>query len=163
MGAIQTAVPYVAVSGGTFTGSVIVDGNLDAATGITVASGAVVCEGTALVQKQSATPVAGTALINGTQTICTWTTPNDGLLHRVLAFGSLNVTSGQTGGVVNFSGVIPSLGTANDALFAGGQAIGSYMGFGPAAIVGPNQTVTINQATALTAGAAVIYAEIWGS
>lgn len=112
----------------------------------------------------AATPLAGVPLINGTQVLCTWTAPNDGQMHRVMAFASLLVTSPETGGAVNLSVTLPAPGAgANDALFNGGAAAGSQMSYNPGSLVQPGSTVTVNQATALTAGAATLWAEIWGS
>ena len=112
----------------------------------------------------AATPLTGVALVNGTPVILTWTAPSDGKMHRVMAFGSLLVTVLEVGGQVNFSVPIPSPGgTANNPLFNAGQAAGSQMSFNPGSLVAPGATVTVNQASALTGGAAVVWAELWGS
>lgn len=164
MSGILSPIPYLPISGGIITGNLTVDGNIDAATGITVASGAVVAEGTALMQKMAATPVGGFALQNGTPTVISWTASNDGVLHRVMVMASLLVTSAETGGIVNLSGALPSPGgTANDALFNGGASAGSSMSYNPGVVIAPGSTVSVVQATALTAGAAILWAEIWAS
>lgn len=114
-------------------------------------------------QLLAATALAGVPLVNGTQTILSWNVPSDGQLHRVCCMASLLVTSGQTGGLVNLSVTLPSPGSiANDALFNGGQAANSYMSFNPGTLVQPGSVVTVNQASALTVGAAVLWAELWG-
>jgi hypothetical protein len=112
---------------------------------------------------QAATPAAGFALVNGTPTILTWTAPNDGQQHRVQVFASLHVTSTETGGVINLTGVFPDGTSATFQLIAGSQGSGTFSP-NPARqiIVEAGQTVTVTQ-TALTGGAAVLWAEIWGS
>lgn len=115
------------------------------------------------LQLQAATPVAGTALANGTPAILSWTAPNDGGLHRAVVFGVLDVAVQEVGGQVNVAYTLPD-GTANS--FA---ALNAGMGAGPANlfsytfVVKAGTTVTVAQATALTGGAATLWAEIWGS
>lgn len=104
----------------------------------------------------------GFTLQNGTPTILSWTAPNDGNLHRVFFIGSVDVSSAATGGAVTANVVPPGGGSpAVPQILAGGQAAGNHVGTN-AAIVGPGQTVTVQQ-TALTGGAAVAWIEIWGS
>jgi hypothetical protein len=108
------------------------------------------------------TGAAGTALVNGTPTILTWTAPNDGALHRVVGAGGLVVTSTETGGQINLNFTDPAGNVRAKTLLAAAQGAG-YQSFGFAFVtVEANTTVTITQ-TALTGGAAVLYAELWGS
>lgn len=111
----------------------------------------------------ASTPVAGFALQNATPTIITWTAPNDGALHRVVAVVSLHVTSNETGGAVNLSVTLPD-GTARlPAVLAGGTAIGTLAGNYTVSHVQANTTVTLQQSSALTVGAAVVWADLWAS
>jgi hypothetical protein len=122
----------------------------------------------AALELLAATPEAGFALQDATPVILTWTAPNDGNLHRVTVFGLIHVASTETGGLVSLTYTGPFAGAAlhTSTLWAAalasdtaGQATAS-----PASlIVGPGTTVAIVQGTALTGGAATVYAEIWGS
>lgn len=118
---------------------------------------------------QASTGVAGFNLVNGTPVILSWTTPNDGLLHRVVFFSSIHVTSTETGGEIDIATVNPdgsAVGGAasGDDIYAGGLSAGTHTPFNYfGTIVGPNTTVQLLQGTALTGGAAILWAEIWGS
>jgi hypothetical protein len=110
----------------------------------------------------AATPAAGFALQNGTPTILTYTFPADGNQHRVLIPSSLQVTSAETGGAVSAEIVPPGGGSpALPSLAAAAQAAGNHVG-STMAICGSGTTVSVNQTSALTAGAALFWAEIWG-
>lgn len=116
----------------------------------------------------ASTGASGFALQNGTPTILSWTAPNDGQLHRVMVFGQIHVTSAETGGQVSLQYFAPFSGSVahTSQLFAaalGTDTNGQLLGFVPAITVGAGTTVSILQISALTAGAAVVWAEIWGS
>lgn len=117
------------------------------------------------MMRLAATAVTGFALQNATPTILSWTAPNDGSQHRILAFGSAEITSAATGGSVALVIVPPSGATGFPTVISGGQGTGfSYNGpYGLPYIVGPNTTVSLVQGSALTAGAVTVWAEIWGS
>lgn len=109
----------------------------------------------------------GFPLQNATPTIISWTAPNDGQQHRAIVYLAQSVSSPETGGQVNVSTTLPdgTLSNIAGALGAGhgtGAFIGGSSG-GYQLIVGAGKTVNITQATALTAGASVVWAEIWGS
>lgn len=104
------------------------------------------------------------ALINGTQTFLTYTTPNDGQSHLVIVSMLLNVTSAETGGAITVTmsnaafqaNVTASQSAGGVAASTGGNAISQ--------VVPGNTTVTLAQTSALTAGAAsVLAAQIWSS
>jgi hypothetical protein len=119
---------------------------------------------TAALGLQAATPVAGFALQNGTPSILTWTTPNDGKQHRFLVLASLDVTSAETGGQVTVTYNTPDGGAGSHTLFSANTAGGVFTPVASFMIIcEANTTVTIAQATALTVGAATVWAEIWGS
>lgn len=108
------------------------------------------------------TGLAGFALQNATPTILTWTTPNDGAMHQFQLFLVLDVTSAETGGEIDLQASTPG-GTYNSyRLFSSGLGAGPYNGPSFALPVGPGQTVNIVQGSALTAGAATLWAAIWG-
>lgn len=115
----------------------------------------------------AATPAAGYNLVNGTGNIISWTAPNDGLLHRVLVFAVLHVTSSETGGQISVSADIPDGTSAAKNLFSAGQVTGMYwpitFSYPQQQLVQANTAVTVLQNSALTAGAAVMWAELWGS
>jgi len=114
---------------------------------------------------RAATPAAGYALVNGTGTIISWTAPNDGQLHRVLFFGTLHVTSSETGGAVNVNFTSPDgISNANQAVFSASHGGGV---FGPdkagLVVVEAGTVVSVQQGSALTGGASTLWAELWGS
>jgi hypothetical protein len=111
---------------------------------------------------QATTGTAGYTLVNGTGPILTWTVPADGNIHRVQLFLNLIVTSAETAGAIGLSGLMSPNGVSHSpGLFAGGAAAGlsqltnSYF-------VESGTTVTLQQSSALTGGAAVLWAELWG-
>lgn len=111
---------------------------------------------------QATTGVAGFALQNGTPNILTWNVPNDGNEHRVFFIGSVDVTVAETGGAITANVVPPGGGSpAVPQILAGGQAIGNHVGIN-GAVVEAGSTVTVQQ-TALTAGTATAWVDIWGS
>lgn len=111
---------------------------------------------------QAATPVAGFALQNATPTIISWTAPNDGNQHRILVISSQHVTVAETGGKIQLNCSLPDGSAAIPPLFGGTSGTGlSVNNIG--VIVEAGATVTITQNTALTAGAATVWAEIWAS
>lgn len=114
---------------------------------------------------QAATPVAGFALgASGFETIATWTAPNDGQLHRALIMGGMQVTSATTGGQVTLKVASPGdSAVATYVIFGISQAGGDYafpVFFLP---VKAGTSVTVLQATGISAGAALVWTEIWGS
>jgi hypothetical protein len=112
----------------------------------------------------AATAVAGYTFINGTGTIISWTAPNDGLLHRVSMYGYTHATATMTGGQVNFTFTDPS-GTVFSAqeFVAGAVTTGNFQSNLIFIPVEANTTVSILQGTAMTAGTAKFWGEIWGS
>jgi hypothetical protein len=117
---------------------------------------------------QATTGASGFNLANSTGTIISWTAPNDGALHRVMIFGELHVTSTETGGRVDLLLTLPDGTASTKTMFAAAQstAVVAY----PASqscpqlfLIEANTTVSISQGTALTGGAAVMWAELWAS
>lgn len=112
--------------------------------------------------QQAATAVAGYTMINGTGNIITWTPPNDGLLHRAMVIFTLHVSVLEVGGAVGVALTKPDGSASNSQIDAGAHAAGGVF-----AIAGfevqAGQPVTVQQTSALTAGAAVAWCEIWGS
>lgn len=112
--------------------------------------------------QQAATAVAGFSLINGTTTILTWTPPNDGLQHRFIVPATLDVTVAETGGTLQVHLTAPDAGGLFKQLFAGGSGIGVQSNI-ISGIIQAGVALTVIQSAALTAGTAVLWAEIWGS
>ena len=112
---------------------------------------------------RAATPAAGVALVNGTPVILTWTAPNDGKLHRVIVVGQVQVTSAETAGAVTMTTAAPVVSGSPFTLDAGGHAgVATYPLTAQVLTAQPGETINITQ-TALSAGAALLYAEIWAS
>ena len=106
---------------------------------------------------------AGFALQNGTPTILTWTAPNDGNLHRVTILINQIVTSAETGGATGLSGLVSPNGASHSPGLNPGGAGAGLTQLTSSFFVEAGQTVTFAQTTALTVGAAVLWAELWGS
>jgi len=99
----------------------------------------------------------GLALVNGTPTIATYTTPNDGHFHTVFVNASLVVTTTEVGGAINVV-----VGGTTIALFAAAQTGPATYVNGVVLLVPPNTAVNVNQ-TALTAGASSLVCDIWST
>jgi hypothetical protein len=113
---------------------------------------------------QAATPLAGFALQNATPNILTWTAPADGQQHRVLVLGEVRVTSAQTGGAIGLTFTYPDGSASPSAsVNAGGSGTGYHGLANSVFLVAPGTTVTLAQTSAQSAGAAILYAELWGS
>jgi hypothetical protein len=114
----------------------------------------------------ASTGASGSALANGTGVILTWTAPNDGNLHRIILTGALNVTVNETGGQIGVHYTDVS-GSAQDQVLLSGALTTGVTNFNNVGrqllMIKPGVTVSINQDSALPAGAAVLFAEIWGS
>lgn len=111
----------------------------------------------------TATPAGGFALQNGTPSILSWTAPADGKQHRVQLWGDVNVSSATTGGLINIH-LTDAGGTAGTLqMDAGTHGTGFFVSASRNLLLAPGSTLTISQDSALTAGAASFYAEIWGS
>jgi hypothetical protein len=112
---------------------------------------------------QATTGVGGYTLINGTGNILTWTPPNDGAMHRMILVSTLEVTSAETGGQVNLTYSDPGGTSHTQTPYAAALGAGGHISAAFIVPVEANQAVTLAQASALMAGAAVLWAEIWGS
>lgn len=112
---------------------------------------------------QAATAAAGFTLANSTGTIVTWTTPNDGAIHHFSVIAYTYSTSAMTGGQINYAFTDPAgHAISGVSLVNGGIATNSSNWNDIQLICQANTAVTISQGTALTAGAAKCWAEIWG-
>jgi hypothetical protein len=127
-----------------------------------VASGAAAAAWGPGMALQAATAAAGYALVNGTGNVITWTVPNDGLVHRVIAIATLHVATAETGGQISLSVTVPDGTAGAPQIQASGQGTGVKIAIA-AAIVQAGSTVAVTQATALTSGAATLFTELWGS
>lgn len=111
----------------------------------------------------AATPPGGFALQNGTPSILSYTFPNDGFNHRFIIICSIVVSTLETGGAVTQTYTAPGGTPSVPQITGGGSAVGTVQANYRAGISGSGTAVTIQQSSALTAGAAVLYAEIWGA
>lgn len=107
---------------------------------------------------------AGFTKVNATPNILTWVAPSDGQPHRFLIFASETVTTAETGGGVSTNQTAPGGGAqvGSNNIFSGGKIIGTYH-VTDGAVVQAGSTVTLLQSAALTAGACVMWAEIWAT
>ena len=117
------------------------------------------------LKRVATTGDAGFALENGTPTIVEWTAPDDGKLHSAIITGSVNVTAAETGGQVIAELVIGGSASAGQQLNGGGETgTGFYPPSSPIVFtVRAGDTIRLVQSSALTAGAALVYAEIWAN
>lgn len=114
------------------------------------------------LQLQATTELPGFALQNATPTILSWTAPNDGQMHRILIYGALDVTLTLTGGQVNIAWTAPDGSIGHPNLFSANSAAGNHDNL-VGLLIEPGATININQSSAVTAGAGVLWAEIWAS
>lgn len=112
---------------------------------------------------QAATPVTGFALQDATPTILSWTPPDDGQMHRVMILADERVTAAMTGGALSCNGTDPGGAAFVNQIDGGGHVV-SFARLGVAEfLVQGGSEVTLVQSSAMTAGAATLWAEIWGS
>jgi hypothetical protein len=111
----------------------------------------------------AATSATGYPLANGTATIISWTAPNDGNQHRILIFASMTVTSTETGGLIQYTGMNPDGTSWSHTLFAANSTPGDIVPGIQPRVVKAGSTESVIQASALTGGTATCWAEIWGS
>jgi hypothetical protein len=104
------------------------------------------------------------ALIDGTQTILTATVPNDGKVHLMLLSMQTHVTAALTGGTREIHWTTPASPTTPTHQITTTTAVGYHSitkpYSGATILCAPGSKVTITQATAMTAGAAKVYAKI---
>jgi hypothetical protein len=108
--------------------------------------------------------VTGTsyALVNGTGTIVSWSAPSDGNLHLVFMPAVLHVTSAETGGAITYSYTLPDGTTqSGESLYAASTGTGIHAA-GGSFYCEPGSTFTVSQSSALTAGVAVLFLQLWG-
>jgi hypothetical protein len=110
---------------------------------------------------QAQTPVAGFALQDATPTILTWNVPDDGNLHYFLVYAILNVSSPETGGQVIIKFTDPSGAAHTFQLLAAGLSGENAPAVLPLAVES-GSTVSVAQNSALSAGAATLWAAIFG-
>lgn len=116
------------------------------------------------MRQMASTGAAGYTLVNATGNILTYTTPNDGQMHRVMVVGEVKVTSAQTGGAIGLTFTYPDGSTSPTASINAGGSGAGYHGLSNVTFdVAPNTTVTLQQTSAQSAGAAVSWFELWGA
>jgi len=162
----QTATPAaftaLAASGGTMGGALAMGSSK--ITGL--ANGTVATDAAAfgqILSKVADTGASGYTLVNGTGNIITWTAPNDGNLHTAVLVVSWEVSSSETGGQMTWGTTMPGGHSPTLSVSAGGQGAGGYLLAAEGMAVAPNATATFRQASALSGGAAIAYAQIWAA
>jgi hypothetical protein len=106
------------------------------------------------------TSFAPTALINGTQSFVSYTVPSDGKQHLVSVVGLLNVSVAETGGQC-FASMTSGGNAITPAVVAAGQGAGVVGGSTIEKACDPGTVVTVQQGSALTAGAATLQGWIY--
>ena len=151
---MSTSPPIVPAlsQGGTVTGNLAITGSVNAGSS----------PGGPFPELVSTAGLTGTPLINGTQNILTWTSPNDGNQHRFQLLAERNVTSAETGGQMTLTSTIPGGTVFANVVAAGGSGVG-IASLNQIGTVAPNTTVTLAQTSALTVGACQVYGELWAS
>lgn len=105
---------------------------------------------------------SGHALINGTGTILSYTTPNDGQLHPIVVTFAIDLGGGgTTGGTIAQGASGQTLADGITMALASGFIFATEAGGIPVAVSLPaNTTFDISQTEALTAGSATAYIQI---
>lgn len=113
---------------------------------------------------QAETPQAGVVLGNSTPTVLSWTAPNDGQNHQVQIFLLLAVGSNLTGGAIGVGCTLASGSVVAAAAqgFAANQTAGQQQTV-VNKLIAPGSTVTVQQTSGITVGAATLFASIVGS
>lgn len=108
------------------------------------------------------TSATGVALINGTQTILSVTAPNDGKVHTLLAATFIkDISTALTGGTIILKWTTAANQTATHTTTITSVGITAYSALTIESItVRADTTITLSQTTAVTAGAAKVYAKI---
>lgn len=110
------------------------------------------------------TPATGVALINGTQTILTYTASATEGPHIIVAFVALKVVTTQlTGGTIKWSWTLPT-GAVHTPTATTNIAVGTHV-YAPTPtpavrVLHAGDAITLEQTVAMTAGAAKVYAKI---
>lgn len=108
---------------------------------------------------QATTGTAGYVQTNGTGTVVSYTAPSDGKLHTVNLFGSVIITSTQTGGIISMTWTLG--GNSHTTQIDGGAHSAGTVPIATAtALIDPGTTVSVTQSSALTVGAATVYATL---
>ncbi len=111
----------------------------------------------------ASTGAGGYTLGAAAGTILSWTAPDDGNMHVVLVMATLHVTSAETGGALDAAFTTPDGATAGANQFLGPNLAAGFYPVTQSYIVQAGSTFTLSQASALTAGASVLWAELRGS
>lgn len=99
------------------------------------------------------------ASVNAVQQMATWTAPNDGNIHEVMCFVTLNVVSAITGGALTLTATMPNGALLNGAnILTGGKTANTTGNL--TCHVQAGSTVTISWG-AVSVGSGFAYASIW--
>jgi hypothetical protein len=111
----------------------------------------------------ASTGPGGFALQNGTPNILTWTPPADGQLHQFQLFGELIVASTATGGALSVAFTDPGGAGRTPSVLAGSQGAGFHALTAQQLTCEAGQQVALTQSSALTGGAATLWATLWAA
>jgi parallel beta-helix repeat protein len=144
------------ISGSVTAGPLLTANNLS-----DVASAATARANLAVSGIVASVAAAGYTMINGTATILSWTAPNDGNIHLVSIFSLMRVISATTGAQVSLTFTDPSNTSKTTTWFSTTRSADAYSADFPQwmhLMVKPNTAVTLAQTSAMTGGAATIWA-----
>lgn len=116
-----------------------------------------------VIEQVATTGPNGFTLVNGTPNILSWTAPNDGQMHRVTVYGTLFCSAAMTGGMIVLTYTDPNGNVNSTSVWGGSFGTGPQAPTAKTILVKAGTTVTLTQSTALTAGAAVAWAELQAS
>jgi hypothetical protein len=111
---------------------------------------------------QAETPAAGFPLVNATPVILQWKAPGDGKLHHVFLSLAVVVTTLEAGGLIQASLTLDGQGFG-ESLVNANAAPGLQPNFFGGWCIDPGSTFEVIQGSALTAGAATLYAGLFGA
>jgi hypothetical protein len=122
-------------------------------------------------QVVASTGANGYAMADSTDAILSWTVPGtagDGNMHEALLFGALYATAATTGGNITVSYTLPNGVAVTGKPFITGTGLAADTLATPPAgylllLVESGSTVSLQQSTALTAGASVFFGLIRGA
>ena len=95
-----------------------------------------------------------------------WTAPGDGRMHMVVCPVLQYVSSAETGGAVKLEATTSQGPVQQVIVFAGGSGTGvggSTNGELLTILVEPGQAISLQQTSALTGGAATVWAQLWAA
>lgn len=100
------------------------------------------------------------SLINGTPSLLSAPTPNDGVTHLYQVSIAVNVIVSEVGGRIDLQYTVGGVGQTITGICAGGGAAGSTQQGVATVACDPGSTITVKQGTNMTSGTAKLSATI---